>query len=270
MSRTRSDSKELRKLQEFGKRPEGTAPRAGAGPAINTRPCVNIESTSEILSNAENGQIPGEILWELKSSSYVTEDDKSTTSAGKANVDAVSSRDPRHFLRFDIEGTTVEALYDPGSVASFIGPRLCELLKKRMKPYSERIEGAVGQGDEIIGITDLRFTIDGHSRVLPVKGVPSLRYDLILGVDFEKLFEVDTKHTGEWSVFDSEYHNFASSKSIVNGIVSCAGLAKTTDVQKEMIEKLLDKYITYNSNAPGLTHLTQHCIDVGDALTIKQ
>ena len=209
-------------------------------------------------------------MWELKSSSYVNEKDLSTTSTREANVDAVSSRDPRHFLRFDIEGATVEALYDPGSVASFIGPRLCEMFKKQLKPYSERIEGAVGQGDEIIGITDLRFTIDGHSRMLPVKGVPSLKYDLILGVDFEKLFEVNTIHTGEWNVFNGEYHHFANSKRIINGIVSCAGLAETTNAQKEMIEKLLDKYITYNSDAPGLTHLTQHCIDVGDALPIKQ
>ena len=87
------------------------APRAGAGPAVDTRPCVNKKSTSDILSNAENDRIPKEISWESKSSTYA-EQDTSTTFAGKVNVDTVSTRDQRRFFSIDTDGTTVEALYD--------------------------------------------------------------------------------------------------------------------------------------------------------------
>ena len=144
-------------------------------------------------------------------------------------------------------------------------------IQESAKTSGQRDLRCSGGGESIEGITNLRFTVDGHLLTLPVKAVPSLKYDLILGVDLEKKFKVDTTWDGKWRVFNGKFHKFTTSKNVTNGTLSSPDLAEVNSEQREMIEKLLDKFLPKESeNAPGLTPLTQHRIDVQGAEPIKQ
>ena len=93
-----------------------------------------------------------------------------------------------------------------------------------------------------------------------------LEHELILGMDFCSLFDVDVRlgrglwrvHPGDWHRFDSE----EGSEFKPSLYVECAGISIIEPNEQEHILELVDRVLADESTEPGPTRLIEHRIQL--------
>ena len=142
---------------------------------------------------------------------------------------AAIARDNRNFIKILIGGRQYRALLDPGATLSLVGPEVAQQFEDRMVETSTRVRTATGNVTRALGNLPLNVKVDGNSKKIVFRAIAELEQELILGMDFCRLFDVDTRlgrdvwrvHDGKWHPFDRE--DGAGSLE-VDMYAECAGL----------------------------------------------
>ena len=134
-------------------------------------------------------------------------------------------------------------------------------------------ENVTGGFTEVLGVLKMMKEVGNKVEAVPMKAVPNLDQDITLGMDFCKVFDVDTRlGHGWWRVRDGQWKKFAKEEEPGNVIYTeCAGIDTLEVSQRELVEELVDRVLVYPAGRgkAGVTMLTEHSIDVQGAAPFK-
>lgn len=175
--------------------------------------------------------------------------------------------DPRPYLSVSVFGVKINGLLDSGSSSTIISKKLLSKLQANRilevcPSLNRQISTAGGHSCEIAGMVKLPFEVENRVRIINTLVVPSLAYDLIVGVDLIKACGLRMDISTMTFDFPAE----------VPSPTVCSIVDKTelNDEEGEALNKLTRDYFEKLDGHIGLTHLVEHVIDVGDAPPVKQ
>ena len=142
---------------------------------------------------------------------------------------AAITPDNRNFIRIIVGGRQCRVLVDPGGTLSLVGPEVAHQFKDRMRETSTRVRTATGNVTRALGNLPLKVEVDGNSKKIVFRAIAELEQELILRMDFCRLFDVDTRvGKGVWRVHDGKWHPFdredGAGSLKVDMHAECAGL----------------------------------------------
>ena len=131
----------------------------------------------------------------------------------EAEIDEISlaalRTDNRNFIKISINGRTFKALLDPGATLSLAGPRLAEDFVDKMTETNTRVRTATGNVTCALGNLPLTIEVEGRTECVVFRVIAELEQDLILGMDFCRRFDVDTRlGRGVWRACEGEWREF--------------------------------------------------------------
>lgn len=178
--------------------------------------------------------------------------------------------DRRPYLDVRIFGASLRALLDSGASHTVLGEAGLWIMDKfpaRLKTTPKRwVETADSNRHEIKGFIELPITLEGRTKSLRVLVVPSLKQNLILGIDFwEKMQLVADVHHRSW--------DFASSSSRIASLEIPGGIKSEEHLSPEeklILKQFIDTEFGTTTKSLGRTNLVEHIIDTGDSAPIKQ
>lgn len=176
-----------------------------------------------------------------------------------------NSSSQRPFITVRIGNQDIVALLDSGADRSVIGAKGLSLLKSLnfdvFKATKITVTTADGKPQKIMGSARLPINLKGNLKFLEVLVIPSIKHNLILGVDFCQAFgiSIDFKKSS-WSSRDKEY--VLDSVNVINDVETLS------ESQKLKLASVTDLF--KNLTGLGKTDLVEHRIDTGDSLPIKQ
>lgn len=187
----------------------------------------------------------------------------------KADVERKKNKDgARWFLRVNIRGTIVIALFDPGANRSFMSDSLFKIMKSQKNAvYSINEETVVANG--IVEVVTSAMSVPmqiGHKGTLYlVRHLPSLPYELVIGMDIIRSMEIDMNSlTDEWHYLSDPdiTYKFILENELQSA--KCFGLQSLTNPQKEILNKLLENAKSMEPEGFPPTELMQHEIKLTD------
>lgn len=175
--------------------------------------------------------------------------------------------DTRPYLAVSIKNTKILALVDSGSNNCILGSSGFYLLKQLHLDIKcdtfLNVSTADGKVQDYLGFVDIPITLNGISRYMKVLVIPSVVHELILGIDFLKIFKI--KADFDNLTFDAKIN---SSCNVINSILDKNDLS---DTQQSQLDNIIDLYKSIDSSDKlGLTSVISHSIDTGDAKPIRQ
>lgn len=183
----------------------------------------------------------------------------------------VVGEDNRPYLDVRIFGKTFRALLDSGASQTILGHQALEHFEKFPAKIIQTpncfVETAGGQRHSINGKVNLPITLEGRTKELSALVVPSLKQDIILGIDFWNAMHIVTDmYHGTWE-FSKPTRKICSIQA-KEGILSRNNLTKE---QEERLKELVQQHFPEGQEQTlGLTNLVTHSIETGDAKPIKQ
>ena len=181
----------------------------------------------------------------------------------------------RWFMKVNIHGTIVHALVDTGATFTFMSKNLFEQLKRHNYAVYEvpREDVMVANGDiiAITKITSILMQIGHKGSLYPVRLLPELTSDLVLGVDIIRSMEIDVDTYNEVWNYRSEpdiKYTFISEDLIKPPANS--GLQCLTEEQKMTIQNLLEDAKAMEPEGYTPTTLMEHEIKLTDYTPIVQ
>lgn len=176
------------------------------------------------------------------------------------------SKDNRPYLNIQIFDQDILALVDSGSTSSVLGSSGFSLLQKFNLPikYDDHlnITTADGQPQDLLGYIIIPVTLNSIVKHIKILIIPSVKHNLILGMDFLNLFKLKVN-------FDNlSYHTSTADISAVNTIQAFSDL---NEMQRSELEKVKELFVQLSPpDKIGRTHLITHTIDTGNAKPIGQ
>ncbi|KAH8273751.1 hypothetical protein KR018_007136, partial [Drosophila ironensis] len=149
------------------------------------------------------------------------------------------------------------ALLDSGANKSVIGGGLAQqVLSQNNFPNNAKgaVQTADGQSQAVAGLIKIPLTYNSTSAEFPFLVVPSIKHDLICGIDFWKRFGI--------SILHSSYINEITDKDPLQPPLSFK--------QQTQLKTVIHSFPSFEKEGLGYTSLIEHNIDVGDAKPIKQ
>lgn len=185
----------------------------------------------------------------------------------------VTTRQPLMYLTLDILGQPIKALVDSGASKTFIGPKAHDLIKSHnltTRFVDSQVQFANGNLSVVSQEIILPLELKNRKQLVSAKVLDSLPMDLLLGLDFLKLFDINIDF-GErkWSFNDlpKETHDLESNEEPQD---LCNGLLELSKDQADRLAEFLSKELPEAPTKPGMTNLVEHKIDVGNHSPIKQ
>ena len=144
----------------------------------------------------------------------------------------------------------------------------------RLETSNTAIRTVPGGVTRVLGTLKVMLKIDGTSKALPMKAVPNLDQDIILGMDFCKLFDVDARLGRQrWRVEEGKWRPFVKDGDNKKSVVfdECAGISELKETEREMLERLMEHLLVHpeGERELGLTTLTEHSITLLNPAPIK-
>lgn len=176
--------------------------------------------------------------------------------------------DTRPYLEVEVYGTKFLGLLDSGSSRTIIG----KLGWNRLRGLSLSITSdtiqfctvANGEKCEVLGSLTIPIRLYDRVRLLEVLIVPSLPHDLILGMDFwTKMAIVPDLYADVWKFRDTD------SDKEDDRIFAIQSKEHLTEVQKQILEELIEKNFSLMGTKLGCTSMVEHVITT-EANPIKQ
>ena len=163
---------------------------------------------------------------------------------------AATSNENRHFMKVEMGGEDYVALYDPGSQITIVGPRIAERFKSRIEGSASYIKAPLASKPltKTMGYLSVSVGIGSENESMKWKAVEFLSHDMMLGMDFKKLWRIEERLNGdiwEWRAKGGEWSRFYEESDVNRAtiFVECAGLAKISDEQTEIIQEILDRIL---------------------------
>lgn len=124
------------------------------------------------------------------------------------------------------------------------------------------VSTADGQVQDYLGYIKVPIKLNNICHTIKVLVIPSVIHELILGIDFLKLFKIKV---------DFENLTYNTTLNYCNTISSILNKEDLSDLEKHKLNKIIDLYKSIDSsNGLGLTSVIEHTIDTGDAKPIRQ
>lgn len=165
-------------------------------------------------------------------------------------------------------------LLDSGSAATILGKNCLEYLKpiglaihKDLKTFT----AAGGENLPSIGYVNLPVTFENQFHILKAYVIPTIKTNLILGVDFWSKFNLFPKFYNSISL-----HSLSNCPTNVNTVseanVMLHSYHELTDNQRVTADNVIDQFKDISTEKRGLgrTNLVMHQIDTGDSIPIRQ
>ena len=123
----------------------------------------------------------------------------------------------------------------------------------------------------MIGKLILMLEIDGHAKPLELRAIEGIDHQMILGIDFCEIWHLEIKFAERlWRVREGEYREFAGrSADSAPIIMECAGISRTSDLEREQITRLLESIVPPPAAMLGHTNLIKHQIEVESARPVR-
>ncbi|KAH8340330.1 hypothetical protein KR074_008541, partial [Drosophila pseudoananassae] len=149
------------------------------------------------------------------------------------------------------------ALLDSGANKSVIGGSLAQQVLSR-NPFPSNSKGVVrtadGQSKSVAGLIKLPLTYNSTSSDFTFLVVPSIKQDVICGIDFWKRFGIFILHS-----------------SNLNGISVQDSMQPPLSLkQQAQLKTVIHSFPSFEKEGLGYTSLIEHNIEVADAKPIKQ
>lgn len=187
-----------------------------------------------------------------------------------AEVNALFTHRPfdnRAYVPVQIQHEKVLAFMDSGANQSVLGRKGLYLLDKlnlkinRLNKVPMR--SADGTLQNVYGTVLIPLTVEGVTKKLTVIVSDTIEYPLILGYEFCKLFKMKTDFENDSFTVPNDLNTLTSPKIIHSR-------ADLSFNQIEQLEKVISKFRAIAPDKLGRTHMVNHIIDTGNALSIKQ
>lgn len=197
----------------------------------------------------------------------------------------LSQVDERVYLPLQIYGLSYYGLLDSGASRSVIGSKGWSKLSKLNVPlhqsFWKSIKVANGKTSPIQGLVEVTITLENISRVVSFVVVPELDHEVILGIDFWRLFGLRPDVSNMTCLVRdfSPTKNPSLSQTILSqdqvDFIEVADLVVSADMlspgESMSLESVLSKYkSTLGRSELGCTSLIKHSIDTGDAKPIRR
>lgn len=175
--------------------------------------------------------------------------------------------DTRPYLTVFVHDIKILALVDSGSNNCILGSLGFSLLRKLNLQINYdsilNVSTADGTIQDYLGYVNLPITLNNISREIKVLIIPSVVHELILGVDFLRLFKI--KADFDNLTFNIKINNFC------NTISSILNVEDLSNEQHNQLNNVITLYKTIDSkDRLGLTNVVSHSIDTGDSKPIRQ
>ena len=203
------------------------------------------------------------------------EREKSDEREAEQNQDLVAGLcgENRNFIAVQLGGQMYRALFDPGVMLSLVGPQVAERFEDRLEHSVTAVRTVTGGITRVMGVLNVRLEIDHQAKPLPMKALHNLDQEIILEMDFCKLFDVDAQFgRGVWRIREGRWRPFAKPGEEENSAIhaECAGISELAEDEREQVERLVDRVLVYPAGRKaGVTTLTEHSIDVQGATPFK-
>lgn len=165
-------------------------------------------------------------------------------------------------------------MLDSGSAATILGDNCLEYLKpigltihKDLKTFT----AAGGENLPTIGYVNLPVTFENQFHILKAYVIPTIKTNLILGVDFWTKFNLFPKFSNSISL-----HSLSNCPTKINTVSEYTSMLHSynelTECQRVTADNIIDQFKDISTEKCGLgrTNLVSHHIDTGDSLPIRQ
>lgn len=180
--------------------------------------------------------------------------------------------DARPYLLVEIFDVRIPGLLDSGSNRTIMGSEGWSRIKnsglKVLPSQSKSVSTASGELCAVEGILNLNIKLGNKAKLIEVLYVPSIKSPIILGLDFWRKMEiVPNLSKGTWMFTSGQDNHEVFGLTSQSVIQSRDNLSPT---HRQRLDDLVSKYLALFSRSPGCTDVTEHCIETGDALPVKQ
>ena len=103
-----------------------------------------------------------------------------------------------------------------------------------------------------MGILNVMLEVDHIAKPLPMKALHNLDQEIILGMDFCKLYDVDAQlGRGVWRVREGRWRPFAKTGKEERAVIhaECAGISELMEDERQQVERFVDRVLVYPAGA---------------------
>lgn len=167
--------------------------------------------------------------------------------------------DIRPYLTVSLFGKKISGLADTGSEVIALGKNSLQFLKDAnvdFTPFNGVVTTADNSKSKIVGKLKGNIIFKGVEKAFTILIVPSLKQQLYLGSNFIKSYDLAPQ--------------LFSTEEIESTTDTVPEMHSLTFEQNEALQKIIDKFPSYEKFGLGRTHLLEHTIDTGNSLPVKQ
>lgn len=182
--------------------------------------------------------------------------------------------DNRLFLEINIRDKVMEALLDPGANQTVLGEdgfkTIVNLDLKIDYDHRHSATTADGRLQHVIGQVDLPITVENITRDIRALIIPSIKSNILLGMDFYRLFGMQLDATSNsFKVHDIPNDLIFNSSNFVCSIESKSDLS---EAQRETLAFVIKKFgeISSTTSSLGCTPLVEHDIELTSSEPFRQ
>ena len=163
-----------------------------------------------------------------------TESENESARGAKRKCVAGMIGENRNFITIKLGGISYKALFDPGASLSLVGPKIAERFEHRMQKSDTCIKNVNGGVTRTLGTIKVVFEVEGMTESIEFKAVHNLDQEIILGMDFCRKFDCDTRlGRGLWRLREGEWRPFADGNSDGGALIhaECAGISQLDECE---------------------------------------
>jgi transposase InsO family protein len=181
--------------------------------------------------------------------------------------------DCRPYATVKVNGLEVMGLLDSGSAVTILGGNAYKVFVRDKLPLQKdlciSLTAAGGQALKSLGYINLPITFENQFHIIKAHVVPDVNTDLILGIDFWRQFKILPKHLDSITLTSNVPH---IDSLMTDALSHVHGYDNLSSSEKSLADDVIAQFEQISSEQKGLgvTTLTTHRIDTGDALPIRQ
>lgn len=171
--------------------------------------------------------------------------------------------DIRPYAEVQLLGKNMIGLLDTGASISCLGSQAASDFLTSMVPYKAlnmSVKTADGKSQRVLGILDTEIVFRGKLASIKMYIVPTLSQNLILGIDFWRLYDL----------LPPSLLPFVGQSDQSDGIDEIFGDKILSPQQKFDLQKVITLFPSFAKEGLGRTNVLCHSIDTGNAKPVKQ
>lgn len=185
----------------------------------------------------------------------------------------LNEEDARYYAKVKLLDREIYGLLDTGANISCMGSSLAsETFANRPEfcKLKSTVKTADGKSHAINGFLSIDIEYKTVVKKIKLYIIPSIKQELILGVDFWKIFNLAPNIIGSVSADNSIAHEKSNDIAWSQDKTSVDATRLLTKGQRQQLEAVKSLFPNFKTQGLGRTTLLNHDIDVSDAKPVKQ